>query len=56
MSPTEMDLFNLWRSEVQALRVHIDKRFTEIRWLIGVGFAVIGVGFALLIVIATFIR
>ena len=52
MPLNEMDLFNMWRSEVQALQIHIDRRFSEMRWLIGIGFAVI----ALLIAIATFVR
>ena len=49
---THMDLFNLWRADMQALRADMDRRFSEMRWLIGVGFALI----ALLIAIATFIR
>ena len=49
---TQVDLLNLWRGDVQALRADIDKRFSEMRWLIGIGFAVI----ALLIAIATFVR
>ena len=47
-----MDLLNLWRGDMQALRADMDRRFSEMRWLIGVGFALI----ALLIAIATFIR
>ena len=56
---THMDLFNLWRGDMQALRADIDKRFSEMRWLIGMGFAAIGAGFAvlaLLIAFATFVR
>ena len=49
---TQVDLLNLWRGDVQALRADIDKRSSEMRWLIGIGFAVI----ALLIAIATFVR
>ena len=49
---SHMDLLNLWRGDMQALRADIDRRFSEMRWLIGVGFALI----ALLIAIATFIR
>ncbi len=49
---THVDLLNLWRGDVQALHADIDKRFSEMRWLIGIGFAVI----ALLIAIATFVR
>ena len=47
-----MDLLNLWRGDMQALHADIDKRFSEMRWLVGIGFAVI----ALLIAIATFVR
>ena len=56
---SHVDLLNLWRGDMQALRADIDKRFSEMRWLIGIGFAAIGVGFALialLIAIATFVR
>ena len=56
---SHMDLLNLWRSDMQALRADIDRRFSELRWLIGIGFAAIGVGFALLalfIAFATFVR
>ena len=49
---SHMDLLNLWRGDMQALRADIDRRFSEIRWLIGVGFGII----ALLIAIATFVR
>ena len=49
---THVDLLNLWRGDVQALHADIDKRFSEMRWLIGIGFAII----ALLIAIATFVR
>ena len=49
---THVDLLNLWRGDVQALHADIDKRFSKMRWLIGIGFAVI----ALLIAIATFVR
>jgi len=55
----EMDLLNLWRGDMQALRADFDRRFSEIRWLIGISFAAIGVGFALLalfIAFATFVR
>ena len=47
-----MDLLNLWRGDMQALHADIDKRFSEMRWLIGIGFGVI----ALFIAIATFVR
>ena len=47
-----MDLLNLWRGDMQASRADTDRRFSEIRWLIGIGFGVI----ALLIAIATFVR
>ena len=47
-----MDLFNLWRGDMQALRADMDRRFAEMRWLVGIGFAII----ALLIAIATFVR
>ena len=56
---SHMDLLNLWRGDMQALRADFDRRFSEIRWLIGIGFAAIGVGFALLalfIAFATFVR
>ena len=56
---SHMDLLNLWRGDMQALRSDFDRRFSEMRWLIGIGFAAIGVGFALLalfIAFATFIR
>ena len=56
---TELDLLNLWRGDMQALRADMDRRFAELRWLIGIGFAAIGVGFALLalfIAFATFVR
>ena len=49
---SHVDLLNLWRGDMQALHADIDKRFSEMRWLIGIGFAVI----ALLIAIATFVR
>ena len=49
---SHVDLLNLWRGDLQALRADIDKRFSEMRWLIGIGFAII----ALLIAIATFVR
>lgn len=52
-----LDLLNLWRADMQALRADIDRRFSEMRWLIGIGFAATVVGFAviaLLISIATF--
>ena len=47
-----MDLLNLWRGDMQALRADMDRRFGELRWLIGIGFAVL----ALLIAFATFVR
>ena len=56
---SHVDLLNLWRGDMQALRADIDKRFAEMRWLIGMGFVGIGVGFAvlaLLIAFATFVR
>lgn len=49
---SHVDLLNLWRGDMQALRADIDKRFSEMRWLIGVGFAAL----ALLIAFATFVR
>lgn len=49
---SHVDLLNLWRGDMQILRADIDKRFSEMRRLIGIGFAVI----ALLIAIATFVR
>ena len=49
---SHVDLLNLWRGDMQALHADIDKRFSEMRWLIGIGFAII----ALLIAIATFVR
>lgn len=49
---SHVDLLNLWRGDMQALRADIDRRFSEMRWLIGVGFAII----ALLIAFATFVR
>ena len=49
---SHVDLLNLWRGDMQALHTDIDKRFSEMRWLVGIGFAVI----ALLIAIATFVR
>ena len=56
---SHVDLLNLWRGDMQALRADIDRRFAELRWLIGIGFATIGAGFAvlaLLIAFATFVR
>ena len=49
---SHMDLLNLWRGDMQALRADMDRWFSEMRWLIGIGFAAI----ALLIAIATFVR
>ena len=49
---SHVDLLNLWRGDMQALHADIDKRFSEMRWLVGIGFAVI----ALLLAIATFVR
>ena len=49
---SHVDLLNLWRGDMQALHAAIDKRFSEMRWLVGIGFAVI----ALLIAIVTFVR
>ena len=49
---SHMDLLNLWRGDMQALRADMDRRFSEMRWLIGIGFAII----ALLIAVATFVR
>ena len=49
---SHVDLLNLWRGDMQALRADIDRRFSELRWLIGMGFAVL----ALLVAFATFVR
>ena len=56
---SHVDLLNLWRGDMQALRADIDRRFSEMRWLIGIGFAAIGIALAmlaLLVTFATFVR
>ena len=53
---THMDLFNLWRGDIQALRADIDRHFSEMRWLIGIGFAALAVLIGIMAFILAFVR